>query len=316
MLISPRPRYLWRLRSQSLKLGARTQIMGILNVTPDSFSDGGRYFAQGPAVDRALEMLDQGADLIDIGGESTRPGSTSLSPAEEQARVLPVIAAVLAARPSAILSIDTYHVETARAAVDAGAEIVNDVSGHLWDPAMSATCAELSCGNVLMHTRGRPSEWKTQQRLAADEVVPLVTRELGARADVALAAGIARETIVLDPGFGFGKIMDENLPLLAHFDQLHSLGFPLLAGLSRKSFLTRQLQIGSSRAQPRSGEVQEPLHFSSTSASIPEHMQWQDLATSAANIAAILAGAHIVRVHEVAAARPIADLADRMLAAG
>ena len=281
-----RPRFLWRLRSRSLELGERTLVMGILNVTPDSFSDGGRFFPQERAVDGALRMLDEGVDLIDIGGESTRPNSTPLSPAEEQARVLPVIRAVLAARPDAVLSIDTYHAETARAAVDAGCEIVNDVSGHLWDAEMAATCAELQCSNVLMHTRGRPSEWKTQPRLAPDEVVPLVLRELRERADAAFAAGIERETIVLDPGFGFGKIMDENLPLLARFAELHALGFPLLAGLSRKSFLRGA----------RSAEMVE-----------------MDLATSAANMAALLAGAHILRVHAVAPARQVADLADRLL---
>lgn len=267
----------------------RTLVMGILNVTPDSFSDRGRFFLQPDAVDGALQMLGEGADLIDIGGESTRPGAVPISATEEQARVLPVIRAVLAARPSAILSIDTYHSETARAAIDAGCEIVNDVSGHLWDPAMSATCAELACGNILMHTRGLPSEWKTQPRLAAEEVVPLVMRELGARADAALEAGIARESMVLDPGFGFGKIMDENWPLLARFVELQALGYPLLAGLSRKSFLRR----------PRDSR---------------DEKSDLEIATSAANMAAILAGAHIVRVHEVAPARQVAEIADRLLA--
>ena len=294
MPVAPRPRFLWRLRSRSLELGPRTLLMGILNVTPDSFSDGGRYFPQPSAVDRPLVMLDQGADIVDIGGESTRPGSTPVSPDEEQSRILPVIRSVLAARPDAILSVDTYHAETARAAVQAGCEIVNDVSGHLWDPAMSATCAELACGNVLMHTRGRPAEWKSQQRLAREEVVPLVVRELRARVDAALVAGIARETIVLDPGFGFGKIMNENLPLLANFAELHALGFPLLAGLSRKSFLTAK-KSGASRLDSETWE--------------------KDLATSAANMAAILAGAHILRVHEVAPTRQVVALADRLLAA-
>ncbi|MGH6738472.1 MAG: dihydropteroate synthase [Bradyrhizobium sp.] len=298
-----------------MEVGKQTLVMGILNITPDSFSDGAQFFAQPAALDQALRMLDEGADMIDIGGESTRPSSTPISAADEQARVLPVIRSILAARPDAILSIDTYHAETARAAVDSGVEIVNDVSGHLWDPAMSATCAELRCGNVLMHTRGRPSEWKTQPRLADDEVLPLVLRELAARADAALVAGIARETIVLDPGFGFGKIMDENLPLLAHFDQLHSLGFPLLAGLSRKSFLKTTNTGGPSFVQRRVG-----LDRSSQSNAGAPHLdsemwEWEkDLATSAANMAALLAGAHILRVHEVAVARQVAALADKLLA--
>jgi len=291
--------------------------MGILNVTPDSFSDGGRFFPHLAAVDRALYMLDEGADLIDIGGESTRPSSKPISAAEEQQRVLPVIRAILAARPDAILSIDTYHAETARAAVESGCEIVNDVSGHLWDPAMSATCAELGCGNVLMHTRGRPSEWKTQPRLAPHEVAPLVMHDLAARAEAALAAATARETIVLDPGFGFGKIMDENLPLLAHFAELQSLGYPLVAGLSRKSFLTHLPQTPSSRAERHSSEVEGPPHFSSKNPD-PPHLEetWEkDVATSTANMAVILAGAHILRVHEVAPAREVAALADRLLEA-
>jgi dihydropteroate synthase len=285
-----RSRCLWRLRSRSLDLGNQTRIMGILNVTPDSFSDGGRFFPHAAALDQALRMLDEGADLIDIGGESTRPSSVPISAAEEQQRVVPVICSIIAARPNAVLSIDTYHAETARAAVDCGVEIVNDVSGHLWDPAMSATCAELRCGNILMHTRGRPSEWKTQPRLAPHEVMPLVVRDLAARTEAAVAAGIARETIVLDPGFGFGKIMDENLPLLANFSELQALGYPLLAGLSRKSFLTRPVQTADKQLDC-------------------------DVTTSAANTAAILAGAHILRVHEVAPARQIANLADRILAA-
>ncbi len=289
MPFTPRPRFLWHLRSRSLELGASTRIMGILNVTPDSFSDGGHFFPQTAAIDRALEMLDTGADLIDIGGESTRPASTPVTAAEEQARILPVIRSILTARPTAILSVDTYHSRTARVAIGAGAEIVNDVSGHLWDPAMSSTCAALACGNVLMHTRGRPSEWKTQPPLAPHQVVPLVLHDLHDRADAALAAGIAHNTIVLDPGFGFGKIMDENLPLLNHFDQFHSLGFPLLAGLSRKSFLAL--------SNPRADQKPD-----------------LEIATSAANLAAILAGAHILRVHEVAPALQVADLADLLMA--
>ena len=239
MPISARPHFDWRLRTRTLALGPRTLLMGILNITPDSFSDGGRFLAPDAALEHALQMLDDGADILDLGGESTRPNSVPITPAEEQARILPVLRAILAARPSAILSIDTYHAETARLAVEAGAEIVNDVSGHLWDPAMSATCAALGCGNVLMHTRGRPHQWRTQPALAPSQVLPLVLRDLQDRANAALAAGIARDSIVLDPGFGFGKILDENYPLLAHLDQLHTLGFPILAGLSRKSFLTR-----------------------------------------------------------------------------
>jgi dihydropteroate synthase len=309
-----RSRCLWRLRSRSLELGRQTLIMGILNVTPDSFSDGGRFFPHAAALDQALHMLDEGADLIDIGGESTRPSSRPISAAEEQQRVLPVIRAILAARPDAILSIDTYHAETARAAVEAGCDIVNDVSGHLWDSTMCPTCAALACGNILMHTRGRPSEWKTQPRLAPGEVMPMVLCDLAARAEAALAAGIARETIVLDPGFGFGKIMDENLPLLANFAELHSLGFPLLAGLSRKSFLKRSVKTDVVIPQ-RSTLGSNAEESASLPATQLASSADADLATAAANMAAILAGAHVLRVHEAAPARQVAALADRLLAA-
>jgi dihydropteroate synthase len=207
-----------------------------------------------------------------------------------------VLRAILASRPDAILSIDTTHAETARLAIASGAEIVNDVSGLLWDEAMAATCATLNCGTVLMHTRGRPNEWRSLPALASTEVLPLVLRELRARSEAALAAGIHRDAIVLDPGFGFGKAFDENFPLLAQFDRLHALGFPLLAGLSRKGFLRRASQ---QEDQPQA----EPMRA------------LQD-ATTAANTAAILAGAHILRVHDIGTAREAAAIADRILAAG
>jgi dihydropteroate synthase len=285
MPFAVRPRFDWRLRTRSLPLGPRTLIMGILNVTPDSFSDGGQFLDAGAAVNHALEMLEDGADILDIGGESTRPNAVPITPAEEQARVLPVLRAILAARPSAVISIDTFHSATASLAVEAGAEIINDVSGHLWDSAMSQTCAALQCGAILMHTRGRPHEWRTQPPLAPAEVLPLVLSGLKARAEAALAAGTSRESIVLDPGFGFGKILDENYTLLAHLDQLHTLGFPILAGVSRKSFLALAV---APAADPQ-------------------------LPTAVANTAAILAGTHILRVHDVRPARDTAAIADRIL---
>jgi dihydropteroate synthase len=278
-----RKSYLWKLRTRELALGARTLVMGVLNVTPDSFSDGGKFLAPEKAIAHGLAMLEAGADILDIGGESTRPGKRApLTPAAEEERVLGVIEGILAAQPEAILSIDTWHAETARAAVAAGAEIVNDVSGFLWDGGMAAVCAELACGVVLMHTRGRPTEWATQPRLAAEEVLPLVKDELGERAQAALFAGIAKERIMLDPGFGFGKIGDENYALLAGFGELQALGFPLLAGVSRKSFLLRTIE---SRLNAEAGE--EP----SAKARL--------YATLAAHTAAILAGTSIVRAHDV-----------------
>jgi len=304
MSFALRPYFDWRLRTRAVALGPRTFIMGILNVTPDSFSDGGQYFDTSIALNHALEMLDDGADILDLGGESTRPNAVPITPAEEQIRVLPVLQAILAARPAAIVSIDTYHSETARRAIEAGAEIVNDVSGHLWDDAMSHTCASLRCGAILMHTRGRPNEWRTLPPLESDEVIPLVLADLKARSHSAIAAGIVRESIVLDPGFGFGKAFDENYPLLAHLDQLHSLGFPIVAGVSRKSFLTRTLTANflSSRTLLSSRSAAEGSASSSHAPS------------TVANTAAILAGAHILRVHDVRPARDAASIADRILA--
>ena len=234
--------------------------MGILNVTPDSFSDGGHFYTPGHAPDRALtqalHMLDEGADILDIGGESTRPNATPLTPDEEQSRILPVIESILKERPDTILSVDTFHATTARHAIEAGAEIVNDVSGHLWDPDMSATCAALGCGAILMHTRGRPQNGRpptTRSRRSP----PLVLTELKERLEAATAAGIPRNRIVLDPGLGFGKRLDENYPLLAHLDQLHQLNLPILIGASRKGFLAHtlaqhpSLSIRAQRRHPR-----------------------------------------------------------------
>jgi len=269
-------------------------VVGVVNVTPDSFSDGGKFFSAARAVEHALRLLDEGADILDLGGESTRPGTRPpVSAQEELDRVLPVIEAILHERSGTILSIDTYKAETARAAVTAGAEIVNDVSGFLWDPGMAAICAELGCGVILMHTRGRSQEWRTQPPLPHDEVVPLVLRELEQRTRAALAAGVRQAAIVLDPGFGFGKALDENYPLLAHFEALHALGYPLLAGPSRKSFL---------------GKTLAPIHGHD----IPPDQR--DNATLAAITATVLAGAHLVRVHNVQAAREAIAIADAIRA--
>jgi dihydropteroate synthase len=287
-----RPHYRWQLRSRTLDLGPRTLIMGVLNVTPDSFSDGGRYFEPRAAIEHALALLDGGADFLDIGGESTRPGAAAVSgqpavPAEEELRrVMPVIEELLHRRPQVIVSIDTYKASVARAAVEAGAEIANDVSGLRWDVEMASTLAGLRCGVVLMHMRGRPAEWRSLPPLT--DPIGLVSRELREGAAAAVAAGIARERIMLDPGFGFGKSFDENYPLLAHFEELHQLGFPLLAGVSRKSFIGRTLASNGSDAPP-----QERLYGS-----------------LAALTAAILKGAHIVRVHNVKAAAQAAKIAD------
>jgi dihydropteroate synthase len=294
----------WLLRTRTMPLGQRTAIMGILNITPDSFSDGGHFYTPQAAPDRAvtqaLQMLEEGADILDIGGESTRPNAAQLSPDEEQTRILPAIEAILKAQPGTILSVDTFHAATAQRAVEAGAEIVNDVSGHLWDSAMSAICASLGCGTILMHTRGRPHEWPSLPLLAPDHVLPLVLSELNARLEAAIAAGIPRNRIVLDPGLGFGKRLDENYPLLAHLDQLHKLNQPILIGASRKGFLGHTLAEHPSLAALHAGipPAQARLH-----------------ATTAANVTAIFAGAHILRVHDVRPAAEAAAIADRILTA-
>lgn len=291
MAFVSRPRAAWKLRSRALSLGERTLVMGVLNATPDSFSDAGESLRPDAALGRALAMLEEGAAILDIGGESTRPGARPIGAQQEIDRVLPVLEAVLRARPDAILSVDTYKAEIARAAVLAGAEIVNDVSGFAWDDAMPAACAGLQCGIVLMHTRGRPSEWKTQPPLPQPGVLPVVREGLARSLHQALAAGVDCDRIVLDPGFGFGKAGPNNYPLLAHLHELLALGRPILAGVSRKSFLG-QTAAGSGAPLP----VRE-----------------RDSATLAATTAAILAGAHLVRVHAVRPAVEAARIADAIL---
>jgi dihydropteroate synthase len=287
-----RPVFEWNLGSRSLELGKRTVVMGIVNVTPDSFSDGGEHVAPENAVRHALNLLADGAGIVDIGGESTRPGAQvgkenpSVDADEELQRVLPVITAVKKAEPKAIVSIDTHKAKVARAAVEAGAEIVNDVSGFQWDLEMKKTLVGLSCGAVLMHARGRPDEWKSLPAVA--DLVVLVKRELRERAEAAVTAGIKRDRIVLDPGFGFGKRFEENYPLLRRFDEFHELRFPLVAGVSRKSFIGRALAQNG-----RDVDVQSRLY-----------------GTLSAEIVAATKGAHIIRTHDVKATVEALKLAD------
>jgi dihydropteroate synthase len=296
----------WQLRTRTLELGRRTLVMGVVNITPDSFSDGGRFVDPDAAVAHALRLLDEGAEILDLGAESTRPGSraggaagsesaAAVSAEDEQARLLPVLEGILTARPEAIVSVDTYKAATARAALAAGAEIVNDVSGLQWDAEMAAACAESGCGVVLMHTRGRPEEWRTQPQLAPDDLLATVRSGLAASLAAAAQAGIAPESIVLDPGYGFGKRFDENYALLPRQAELLSLGRPLLAGLSRKSFLGRTLA-------PLYGRQEAPVEARET-------------ASIAALVAAILYGASIARVHAVRPAVEAALIADAVLRA-
>jgi dihydropteroate synthase len=292
----------WRLRTRTLEVGRRTLVMGIVNVTPDSFSDGGRFLDPAAAVAHALELLDEGADILDLGAESTRPGSRAggqtplVSADEEQARLLPVLEGILKARPDAILSIDTYKAATARAALVAGAEIVNDVSGFNWDAEMAQVCAEAGCGVVLMHTWGRPEEWGALPPLGADELLVTVRAGLAASLKLAVAAGIQPEALALDPGYGFGKSFEANYTLLARQEELLALGRPLLAGVSRKKFLGRTL-AGLHGNQDAPVEAREA-------------------ASLAAMVAAVLHGAAIVRVHAVRPAVEAARVADAVLAGG
>jgi dihydropteroate synthase len=303
----------WNLGSRSLELGKRTLIMGVLNVTPDSFSDGGQFLDPEKALEQAEHLLAEGADIIDVGGESTRPGAQvetgaprqnepargsaaktkapPVSAEEELKRILPVIAQLKKKHPKAIISVDTYKAGVARAAVGAGAEIVNDVSGFRWDPQMAKTVAELKCGAVLMHMRGRPEEWRTLP--PPGDIVLLVKRELKEWAEKAVLAGVRRERIVLDPGFGFGKNFEENYPLISRFGELQAAGFPLLAGTSRKSFIGRTLAANGNAAPPEA----------------------RIYGTLASQTALILKGAHIVRTHDVKASVDAARVADAILQA-
>ena len=265
---------------RSLKLDARGLIMAIVNATPDSFSDGGRYLAVGAAVSHAFSCIDDGADIIDIGGESTRPGAAEISDAEEQDRVLPVIEK-LARETEALISVDTYRASTARLAIKAGAHIVNDVFGLQKDDGMADVVAQSGAGVCIMHT-GR--ERQKLPDLVADQF-----EFLNHSLEIAGQAGIARNAIVLDPGFGFAKDADENLELMARFKELHAFGLPLLAGTSRKRFI---------------GTL--------TGRDAPEE---RDAGTAATTAIMRMAGAAIFRVHNVALTRDTLAIADAVRAA-
>ena len=289
----------WCLRTRTLELGRRTLVCGVINITPDSFSDGGAFLDPDQAVAHGLRLMDEGADLLDLGAESTRPGSRAggappgVSAKEEIARLLPVLEKLANRLPPAVLSVDTYKSETARAALNAGAEIINDVSGFMWDPALAQVCAELSAGVILTQARGLPEEWRAQPQLAPNLLLATVREGLAASVAAAESVGISRESIVLDPGYGFGKRLGENYTLLARQGELLDLGQPLMAGVSRKSFL---------------GHTLAPL-FGGNAAPVNA----RENTSLAAMTAAILNGASIVRVHEVRPAVEAARVADAIL---
>ncbi|HEX8768155.1 MAG TPA: dihydropteroate synthase [Jatrophihabitans sp.] len=253
----------------------RLIVMGVLNVTPDSFSDGGRYADLDSAVAHAHRMTDEGADLIDVGGESTRPGALRVAAAEEARRVLPVIGELAGA--GLTVSVDTYRAAVAEQAIAAGARIVNDVSGGLGDPDMARVVRDAGCPWVLMHWRGHSANMAELARY--DDVVAEVRAELMSRVDEAVAAGVAPGQLVLDPGLGFAKQAAHNWMLLAHLEAFTGIGLPVLVGSSRKSFLGSLLAGSDGTARPTSG---------------------REAATTALTLFAALHGAWGVRVHEVA----------------
>lgn len=285
-----RKHYTLKLRSRAIALGERTLVMGVLNVTPDSFSDGGKFFNPRRALERALEIERDGADLLDVGADSTRPGAKTITTQEELRRVLPVLEA-LRGRLKIPLSIDTRNSEVAEAALAVGAQLINDVSGLRHDPRIAHVAAKHRAPLILMHMRGEPGTM--QKKPFARDVLRDVTRGLRASAAQALRAGVAKSQIVLDPGIGFGKSFRQNYELLRTLPRLAALGYPLLVGASRKGFLGATL-ARDGRPAP------------------PEQRIW---GTAATVTASILSGAHIVRVHDVAEMVQVARVSDCLLLA-
>ena len=285
-----RPTYQLSHCGASLSLGQRTLIMGVLNVTPDSFSDGGFYCESGKAIDRALALVEAGADIIDIGGESSRPagpygkGAAPISAREELDRILPIIKAI-APQIDIPISIDTTKAAVARQAIDSGATIVNDISAMRFDACMGELIADTGAAIILMHMRGTPATM--QHNPVYEDVVVDVSHFLRARIDEAIAIGVARSQIAVDPGLGFGKAYAHNLALLARLPEFHALGYPVLIGPSRKQFTAPQ-----------------------------DHPRHRLAGSLAAATVAALAGAHMVRVHDVAETAQALTLADRLCSHG
>jgi dihydropteroate synthase len=278
-----RERYKLCLPRTQIELGQRTAVMGILNVTPDSFFDGGQFFTHDTAIARGKEIEQEGADMIDIGGESSRPGSQPISEDEESRRALPVIER-LAGVVKIPISVDTYRAAVAKRAIEAGAQLVNDISAFRFDDNMPRVVAAARAGIVLMHSRGSRETLHVQARMG-DPVREVAERLLSA-VESARAAGISRDAIVIDPGIGFGKAADESLAVLKSLNVFSKINYPLLVGTSRKSFIRRITA---------------------------ENLEASGWGTAATVVAAIMNGAHIVRVHDVRQARVLADVTDRLL---
>ncbi|HLJ44798.1 MAG TPA: dihydropteroate synthase [Bryobacteraceae bacterium] len=275
-----RRRYEWKLKNRTLLLGERTLIMGVLNVTPDSFSDGGRYDDPDRAFARAVELEEQGADIIDIGAESTRPGSERVSEAEELRRLVPVLKR-LRDRLTIPIAVDTYKSAVAEKAIEYGVEIINDPSALTWDPLLARTVAQHDAGFIVNHMRGTPETWAKLPPMK--DPLGGISGDLAASVHRAVGAGVSRARIVIDPGLGFGKRREQNAEILARLPLLAKLDLPILVGPSRKSFLTQPTEIET------------------------------EFATAAAVTAAVLAGTHIVRVHDVLRMKAAVLVSDQVL---
>jgi dihydropteroate synthase len=279
--------------SRRLELGRRTCIMGVVNVTPDSFSDGGKFFDHGVAVAHGIRLAEEGADIVDVGGESTRPFSESVSAAEEIERVVPVIEQ-LAARIDTPISIDTTKARVAEKAVRAGAAIINDVSALRFDPGLASVAADFGTPLILMHMLGDPGTMQADPHY--DDVVADIKSFLAEAAERAVSMGVSRDRLVIDPGIGFGKTIDHNLSLIKNLSRFADLDLPILIGTSRKAFIRRILACRPDHEPaPRSPEVAA--------------------GTQATVAAAILNGAHIVRVHDVALTASTVKITDALIAA-
>jgi len=278
-----------RYNRKILPLGLKTVIMGVLNVTPDSFSDGGLYMDPDRALKRAVQMAEEGAEIIDIGGESTRPGSERISAGEELRRVLPVLKAVRRELPDVWISIDTYKAEVARASLDEGADIINDVSGGTWDEGMIPLIAERGCPYVINHVKGRPETWK-REPIIYEDVMEEIIGWMRERIKALEEAGLRdQEGIIVDPGIGFGKLPDHNVEILRRLGELKVLGRPILIGVSRKSFV---------------GAVLEAFLNQKTD---PGERLFGSLGATAYGV---ISGAQIVRTHDVAQTRQFLALLD------
>ena len=299
-----RPLFEISVMGRKVRLGERTLIMGVLNATPDSFSDGGLYLDPVAAIRRGVEMARQGADWIDVGGESTRPGSRPVTAVEELARVLPVIKGLRRRLPSIPISIDTTKAAVAERAVEAGAAILNDISGLRFEPRLAEVARASGCPLVLMHIRGRPRDM--QQRPFARSIWRSLQEGLTRSIDRAIAHGVRRRQLVIDPGLGFGKTRRQNFEILAHLERLQLFKLPILVGSSRKSFM-RAIVSGEGLVPALPAKGLRNRGPAAAREKLPEGLPLGD---AAAVTAAILNGAHIVRVHDVEEIVPAVRIAD------